>query len=216
MTRYRFADKIHLMRTHGWGGATPANDEEAIDRILNAAGTAIHERGANIRVAEVARALEISRQTVYKYFPGNSLVEAVAHRSGLRFIERLAAHLVGITDPVDALVESFAFTLEWLPGDKPVQLMLASDFGKTSTGVTSDLARRFGHGILAGLDVDWASLGLNDAGIDDLVEYMLRMLQSFMIDPGRPPRSGDALRSYLRRWIGPVVIAEIAGTKGAR
>jgi AcrR family transcriptional regulator len=199
------------MRTHGWGGATPASDEDAIERILDAAGTAIDERGAAMRVAEVARALGISRQTVYNYFPGNNtLVEAIAHRSGLRFIERLVAHLVGIADPMDALVESLAFTLEWLPDDRPVQLMLAQDFGKVSTGVTSDLAKQFGHGILAGLDVDWAELGFDDDGIDDLVEYMLRMLQSFMVDPGRPPRSGDALRGYLRRWVGPVVASEIA------
>jgi AcrR family transcriptional regulator len=199
------------MRTHGWGGATPASDEEAVERILDAAGAAIDERGANIRVAEVARALEISRQTVYNYFPGNStLVEAVANRSGLKFIERLAAHLIGITDLVDALVESLSFTLEWLPGDKPVQLMLANDFGRTSSNVTSDLSRQFGHGLLAGLDVDWAALGFDDAGIDDLVEYMLRILVSFMVDPGRPPRSGDTLRGYARRWVGPVVASEIA------
>ncbi|BBZ32946.1 TetR/AcrR family transcriptional regulator [Mycolicibacterium confluentis] len=198
------------MRTHGWGGATPASDEEAIERILDAASAAIDERGAAMRVADVARALEVSRQTVYNYFPGNSLLEAVATRSGVRFIERLAAHLKGITDPVDALVESFAFTLEWLPNDKPVQLMLANDFGRTSTEVTSDMAKQFGHGILAGLDVDWAALGMDDAAIDDLVEYMLRLLQSFMIDPGRPPRSGEALRGYVRRWLGPVVTAEIA------
>ncbi len=198
------------MRTHGWGGATPASDEEAIERILDAASAAIDERGAAMRVADVARALEVSRQTVYNYFPGNSLLEAVATRSGVRFIERLAAHLEGITDPVEALVESFAFTLEWLPNDKPVQLMLANDFGRTSTEVTSDMAKQFGHGILAGLDVDWAALGMDNHAIDDLVEYMLRLLQSFMIDPGRPPRSGAALRGYVRRWLGPVVTAEIA------
>ncbi len=199
------------MRTHGWGGATPATDEEAITRILDAAGEAIDERGANLRVADVARTLGISRQTVYNYFPGpNTLLEAVANRSGMRFIQRLAAHLVGITDPVDALVESLAYTVEWLPGDRPTQLMLAHDFTKASTGVTSDVARQFGHGILAGLDVAWAELGFDDAGIDDLVEYMLRILQSFMVDPGRPPRTGDALRSYLRRWVAPVVVSEIA------
>uniref|UniRef100_UPI000ABDAB44 TetR/AcrR family transcriptional regulator n=1 Tax=Aldersonia kunmingensis TaxID=408066 RepID=UPI000ABDAB44 len=80
------------MRTHGWGGATPASDEEAIERILDAAGAGIEERGAAMRVADVARALDVSRQTVYNYFPGNTLLEAVANRSGLRFIERLAAH----------------------------------------------------------------------------------------------------------------------------
>ncbi|OBH61722.1 TetR family transcriptional regulator [Mycobacterium intracellulare] len=198
------------MRTHGWGGATPASDEEAIERILDAASAAIDERGAAMRVADVARSLEISRQTVYNYFPGNSLVEAVANRSGMRFLEQLGRHLRGIRDPIDALVESFAFTLEWLPGDKPVQLLLANDLGGVSMEVTSEMAKQFGHGILAGLDVDWAALGMDDEAIDDLVEYMLRMLQSFMVDPGRPPRSGDALRGYIRRWLGPVVASEIA------
>lgn len=197
------------MRTHGWGGATPASDEEAIDRILDAASAAIEERGAPMRVADIARTLEISRQTVYNYFPGDSLLEAVATRSGVRHLERLVAHLAGIAHPVDALVESFAYTLEWLPRDKPVQLMLANDLGRVSHEVTSDMAKQFGHGILAGLDVDWKSLGFDDEAIDDLVEYMLRMLLSFMLDPGRPPRTGDALRTYVRRWLGPVVTAEI-------
>jgi AcrR family transcriptional regulator len=198
------------MRTHGWGGSTPASDDEAVERILDAASAAIEERGTTMRVADVARSLEISRQTVYNYFPGNTLVEAVATRSGLRFIERLGAHLKGIIDPIDALVESFSYTLEWLPSDTPVQLMLANDLGSVSVEVTSDLAKQFGHGILAGLDVDWTALGMDDEAIDDLVEYMLRMLQSFMIDPGRPPRSGKALRGYIRRWLGPVVASEIA------
>jgi AcrR family transcriptional regulator len=198
------------MRTHGWGGSTPASDDEAKERILDAASAAIEERGATMRVADVARSLEISRQTVYNYFPGNTLVEAVATRSGLRFIERLGTHLKGISDPIDALVESFSFTLEWLPNDTPVQLMLANDLGSVSIEVTSDLAKQFGHGILAGLDVDWAALGMDDEAIDELVEYMLRMLTSFMIDPGRPPRSGKALRGYIRRWLGPVVASEIA------
>ncbi len=174
------------MRTHGWGGAKPASDEEAIERILDAASQAIDERGSAIRIADVARTLGVSRQTVYNYFPGtNTLLEAAATRSGMRFIDRLAEHLAGITDPIDALVESLAFTLEWLPGDKHVQLMLIHDFTRASTGVTSDLGIRFGHGLLAGLDVDWAGLGLDDADLDDLAEYTLRILQSFMIDPGR-------------------------------
>lgn len=199
------------MRTHGWGGAKPATDEEAIERILDAASRAIDERGADMRIADVARTLGVSRQTVYNYFPGNNtLVEAAATRSGIKFLERLADHLVGIIDPVDALVESLGYTLEWLPEDRHVQLMLVHDFTKASTGVTSDMSIKFGHGILAGLDVDWAALGICDADLDDLAEYMLRILQSFMIDPGRPPRTGEVLRAYLRRWVAPVLRAEIA------
>ena len=92
----------------------------------------------------------------------------------------------------------------------PCPNCLANDLGSVSIEVTSDMAKQFGHGILAGLDVDWAGLGMDDDAIDELVEYMLRMLQSFMIDPGRPPRRGKDLRGYIRRWLGPVVAAEIA------
>ena len=53
-------------------------------------------------------------------------------------------------------------------------------------------------------------MNLADADLDDLAEYTLRILQSFTIDPGRPPRTGEVLRGYLRRWIAPVLTAEIA------
>jgi AcrR family transcriptional regulator len=200
------------MRTHGWGGAAPASDEEAIDRILNAVDQAIEERGASIRITDIARALGVSRQTVYNYFPGTTaLVSAAANRSGMRFLERCADHLTGIAEPVDAVVEGIAFTLEWLPSDKNVQLFLAHDFPQVSAGVTSDESIQFSHGILRGLDVNWAELGLDDEALDFMAEYMLRILQSFMIDPGRPPRTGQALRDHLRRWIAPVLDAQAAG-----
>ncbi len=94
--------------------------------------------------------------------------------------------------------------------------MLVRDFTKASAGITSDIGIKFSHGILAGLDVDWATLGLTDADLDDLAEYTLRILQSFTIDPGRPPRTGEVLRGYLRRWIAPVLTAEIAHQGTAR
>jgi AcrR family transcriptional regulator len=202
------------MRTHGWGGATPASDQEALDRILDAADEAIEARGANIRITDIARDLGVSRQTVYNYFPNTiALIQAAADRSGMQFIDVCADHLKGITEPVDALVEGIAFTLEWLPSDKNFQLVLAHDFGQVSAGITSDLAIQFGHGILQNLDVDWAELGLDDDALDFMAEYMLRVLQSFMIDPGRPPRTGKALREHLRRWIAPVLDSQMAGAR---
>jgi AcrR family transcriptional regulator len=202
------------MRTHGWGGATPASDQEALDRILDAADEAIEARGANIRITDVARGLGVSRQTVYNYFPNTiALVQAAADRSGMKFTERCADHLKGITEPVDAMLEGVAFTLEWLPSDTNVQLLLAHDFGQVSAGITSDMAIQFGHGILQNLDVDWAELGLDDEALDFMAEYMLRILQSFMIDPGRPPRRGKALREHLRRWIAPVLESQMANSR---
>lgn len=36
---------------------------------------------------------------------------------------------------------------------------------------------------------------------------MLRMLQSLIVDPGRPARTGKGLRSFLEDWIAPSVRA---------
>ncbi len=68
--------------------------------------------------------------------------------------------------------------------------------------VTSDIALRFGRDMVERLDVDWAAAGYGDADLDELAEHLLRIIQSFVIDPGRPPRRGDELRAYLSRWVG--------------
>ena len=51
--------------------------------------------------------------------------------------------------------------------------------------------------------VDWAAYGYIDNDLDQLVEQMLRMTQSFVEHPGTPPRTGAALRGYLARWLAP-------------
>jgi hypothetical protein len=59
--------------------------------------------------------------------------------------------------------------------------------------------------MLRRFDVDWARLGFTDSELDQLAEHLLRIIQSFVIDPGRPPRRGVELRDYLRRWVGSAV-----------
>ncbi|MBU9763194.1 TetR/AcrR family transcriptional regulator [Mycobacterium sp. TNTM28] len=196
------------MRTHGWAGSAPASDEEAIARILVAAGNAIDERGADFSIADVARTLGVTRQTVYRYFPSTEalLVAAAVHAAG-DFLDRIAAHLKGVTDPVEAVTESIATALEWLPHDKHIGLLVAPGRANAHTeSVTSDVAVDFARAMLRKLDVDWAELDYTDAELDELAEHLLRIIQSFVIDPGRPPRTGEALRSYLRRWVGSTVV----------
>src|SRR5215207_299454 len=114
------------MRTHGWSGSAPASDEEAVERILAAASGAIDERGADFSIADVARTLGVTRQTVYRYFPSTeALLVASAVRSADDFLERLAEHLHGLTNPMDAVTEGIATALEWLPKDKHLGLLLA-------------------------------------------------------------------------------------------
>lgn len=39
---------------------------------------------------------------------------------------------------------------------------------------------------------------------------LLRMLQSLIVDPGRPARTGTRLRSFLQDWVAPSVRAHAA------
>ena len=76
---------------------------------------------------------------------------------------------------------------------------------------------QFANSMLRRFDVDWAGLGFADADLDQLAEHLLRIIQSFVIDPGRPPRRGIELRDYLSRWVGQAVKRpSVATTSSAR
>ncbi|BBY19458.1 TetR/AcrR family transcriptional regulator [Mycolicibacterium litorale] len=195
------------MRTHGWSGSAPASDEEAVERILAAAGRAIDERGADLSIADVARTLGVTRQTVYRYFPSTEalLVEAAVHAAA-DFLDRLAEHVHGLTEPEEAVTEAIATALEWLPKDKHIGLLVTPGRADAhSESVTSDVALQFANAMVRRFDVDWTALGFSDDDLDELAEYLLRIIQSFVVDPGRPPRTGEALRGFLRRWVGAAV-----------
>jgi AcrR family transcriptional regulator len=195
------------VRTHGWSGSAPASDDEAIARILEAASKAIDARGADFSIADVARTLGVTRQTVYRYFPStDALLVAAAVHAADDFPKRLETHLRGITDPVEAVAEAIATALEWLPKDKHLGLLIVPDRPNPHIeSVTGDIALDFGHSMVRRFDVDWSGLGLSDGDLNELAEHLLRIIQSFVTDPGRPPRTGEDLRRYLRRWVGSAV-----------
>jgi AcrR family transcriptional regulator len=196
------------MRRHGWSGDIPADDAEAVARIIDAARAAIDDRGT-VSVSEVAQTLGVTRQTVYRYFPTHeALLGATALSAVEGFLDRLAAHLGSISNATEAVVEGIAYTYEQIAHDKYLSLVLEP--GKASAltaGVTSDVAISFGRSILQRFEVDWAAAGFAEGALDELVEVMLRMLQSLIVDPGRPARTGTALRSFLEDWIAPPVRA---------
>jgi hypothetical protein len=66
----------------------------------------------------------------------------------------------------------------------------------------------FGMAMIKRFDVDWERYGYDDDSLAELVEYVLRTMQSFFVSPGTPPRSDDELRRYLRRWMGTAILAQ--------
>lgn len=208
------------MRRHGWAGELPSSDDEAIARIIAAASRAIDQSGPDITISDIARDLGVTRQTVYRYFPStDALLAATALSEVGPALDRLAAYLEPIHDPAEAVVEGIAHTLELLPQDKYLGLLLTSDKAASySASVTSDIALALGRSIIDRFNVDWDRAGITADRRDGLVEFMLRVLQSFIVDPGRPPRSGAELRDYLRQWVAPAIthFQPVAGRSSVR
>jgi AcrR family transcriptional regulator len=195
------------MRRHGWGGDPPTDDDEAIRRILDAAHRCV-DRDGDVGIAEVAREVGITRQTVYRYFrTTDDLVVATATDDANAFLNRIESHLEGRAwTPSEAVVEGVAFTLEELPVEPSLRLLLTPGRIATySRDFTSPTAIALGRSVIDRFPVDWRAAGYSDAELDELVEHILRLIQSYAIDPGTPPRTGPALRAYLGRWLAPAI-----------
>ena len=197
------------MRSRGWAGATPASDEEAISRILSAVDDEIAEHGgAGLRLADVARRLGVTRQTVYRYFPNaDALLIASSMRAVDGFIDQAVDHVRGVNDPVTALVESLSFGVENLIGDPQLESLLTRRTeGEAVTSLTSDTATALCLSVFGRLDVDWELHGFDTAALHELAEMFLRTVQSLLIDPGPQERDGIELRRFITRWLGPAIL----------
>jgi AcrR family transcriptional regulator len=191
------------MRTHGWGGDPPASDDEAIDRILAATRSCIDAKGSSTSITDVADHLKVTRQTIYRYFAGTEdLLRATAIDAAGEFMDRLESKVAHIQDPGSVVVEIVAYALERLPFEPYLGLLLTSErAGTFARGVTSTTAMAFGHSLFQRVNVDWEAAGITHELFDEFVEHVLRTVQSLVLDPGDPPRTGQALRQYLARWL---------------
>lgn len=198
------------MRSHGWGGRPPADADEARRRILAATRSRLSAAGTT-NVSEIADVLGITRQTVYRYYPTTEdLLNAASMDAANDLQEQLVPHVLdhlgGSGDAADAAVEAVAYVYEYLRDDPALNRLLAPGrISSTTAALTAPSSIAIGGKLLGGLGVDWSDVGLAEDDQLELVEHLLRTLQSLVLDPGDPPRTGDELRAYLRRWVAPAL-----------
>jgi AcrR family transcriptional regulator len=198
------------MGRRGWTGSPPADDAEARKLIVDAAARCIEQQGAaRLTLSDVATELGITRKTVYRYFSSTEeLFTAVAGVAIEGWIAELESLVAAGAEPVSHLVEMVAFIIEQLPDQPLLALLIASDrtavFSRQMLlPETIGIART----MLASMPIDWAELGYDDTSLNELVEFMIRLIQSMVIAPPEPPRSPAQLRAYLHRWMGPALVA---------
>ena len=128
-------------------------------------------------------------------------------RSAHGFLDQLAEHTSGLTEPAAAMVEGIAFAVETLADDPQFANVLRNGSKDgAAVSLTSDTARAFSRSMLHRCDVDWESHGFDEAALDELAELGLRTFHSMLVDPGEPARDGFALRRFISRWLGPAIV----------
>ncbi|NYD55837.1 AcrR family transcriptional regulator [Nocardioides marinisabuli] len=197
------------MGHHGWKGDPPPTEALARARILEGARRCLERTGAaKTTLSDVAQEVGVTRQTVYRYFPGLAdLLQAVAEAGAAAFVERMRAQVAAIPTPAEVVCEAIAFCVEELPREPHIAPLLdADDRALFGHGVTSGTGVDLAGSFLRDLDIDWTLAGVADRELDELAELMLRLIGSLLQHPPGSPRSPDDVRRFVRRWLGPALI----------
>ncbi|GAA0567361.1 TetR/AcrR family transcriptional regulator [Actinomadura livida] len=194
------------MARHGWGGRPPASDAEARQRIVDATARCIDRHGVTkTTLSDVANELGVTRQTVYRHFDRISdIIGEVAAQGAESFVDRLIAHLQGVGDPAEAVVEGMVFCVRTIPTEPRLSLLLQlGDSSAFSRGATTADTIAYGAKMLQRFPVDWAAAGIGEDDLNGLAEIIMRLLTSLLQHPSRPPQDETRLRALLDRWLAP-------------
>jgi AcrR family transcriptional regulator len=157
--------------------------------------------------SDIARAAGMSRATLYRRFGSHEAIfMAVLERESAAMAAEAAAHLAGFTDPAERLIESMVFSISRIC-DRPVHAAIftgESAAWAAGRAIRMDALRRIGETAirpLLGPAID--SGALPGGAVDDLVDWILRVLLSYAAIPGPAQLQPGDIRRQLRAWFLP-------------
>jgi AcrR family transcriptional regulator len=185
-----------------WAGRPPADDAEATQRIRDAARRCIDRNGVNVRIAEVARELGVSRPTIYRHYAsGHAVLLAVA----LESIEPLQARVASMdvdlrATPAEVAAEVGCLLFEWLCRDSQLRQLTRFGAGGATDDVTSSAALVLTGGLIerAGASFD---LPAHADHLDEIAELVTRLVHSMIERPAFLAHRTGEQSEILRRWI---------------
>ena len=190
-----------MQRRKAWNGNAPRSEAEARRFLLDVTRDCIDRFGpTKVGLSDVASAAGVTRQTVYRYFANaHELFNAAAVLASGGFRERMRERVLRHEGLAERMVETLVVAIVEIPKDPHLQSLVRSG---DSFAVTSTLNLFFIQEEMLALTS--GELELDDGERDELAEILLRLLKSFLADPG-PERSEDELRAFLYRWLIPII-----------
>jgi AcrR family transcriptional regulator len=194
--------------------SAPANE-----RWLDAAESCYTRFGpAKTTVEDVAQAAGVSRATLYRHFKSrDDLLEAVIVREAARLAAEAEIELRRFDDVGSWIVEGMLLCLREIPR-RPLLAML---FAPEEVGMASRLVLiserllEIGADILRPMFEPARRRGLlrESVEIEALIEWVLRILMSYLTVPSHRARSEEELRYLLRVMILPAVLKGSAASQ---
>ena len=182
------------------------------ERYLGAAEACYARFGlAKTTVEDVAQAAGVSRATVYREFRNrDKLLLAVVEREAGRVAVEAELHLRRFDDVGSWIVEGMLFCLSEIPRHPVLAMLLTpEDVGRTSRLVlTSEQLLVIGADMLRPIFEPAHRAGLlrKSVELEALMEWVLRVLMSYLTVPSHLARNEDEMRHMLREMILPAVL----------
>ena len=186
------------------------------ERLLDAAEGCLEQFGPQkTSMEDVARAAGMSRATVYRYFENrDALLLGVASRQSANLAAEAIAFLPQFNTISDWLVEGCLFTLRELP-KRPVFASLVTSLDSSSASkllLGSTGLIQIGVNVLRPMFANAKQQGLlrDDIDIDMLIEWLLRVLWTYLNAPSQVAEDEEGMRRLFHMMLIPAVLKDSA------
>jgi AcrR family transcriptional regulator len=162
---------------------------------------------------DVARAAGMSRATVYRYFENrDALLLGVASRQASALAAEAINYLGQFNTISDWMVEGLLFTLRELP-HRPVFASLVTSLDSSASGnlfLGSTGLVQIGVNVLQPIFANAKAQGLlrDDVDPEMLVEWLLRVLWTYLNAPSQVATDEEGMRKLFRMMLIPAVLKD--------
>jgi AcrR family transcriptional regulator len=192
----------------------PARAADVRDRLLDAAEGCLAKYGASkTSMEDVAKTAGLSRATVYRYFENrDALLLGVASRQASNLAKESLAYLAQFDNMTDWLVEGVLYALREIP-KRPAFASLAMSLDSTTASrlfLGSTGMIEIGANVLNPMFATAKAQGLirEDIEVDMLIEWLLRVLWTYLNAPSQVATDEEGMRKLFRMMLIPAVLKD--------
>lgn len=180
--------------------------------ILQAAKRCYVDRGISATgMREVSAAAGVARSTLYRYFPNRDDLLIATIKSEMEIANTwISKQLEQYDQPADFIVEGLILALDYIPSQPLLKAVFASDEDASTRRIIwrSNIIVSFGEELMSSvvLPAKEAQLLHSQVRAEVMVEWVYRVLLSFLTLPSNSIADRDQLRASLHALLVPVLL----------